>query len=105
MNTVTEHAAIAAADAEANQASTYNASDVTLRARMIEAGLLIDTGEDGLYGRSQVFEDIIDRLNNAITLLGADQEAEVLRFPPAMRRHDFEDSEYLKSFQIGRAHV
>src|SRR5579863_5228559 len=96
MNTVTEHAAIAAADAQ--QASTYNASDITLRDRLIEAGILIDTGEDGLYGRSQVFEDVIDRLNNAITLLGADQEAEVLRFPPAMRRHDFEDSEYLKSF-------
>ena len=96
MNTATEHAAIAAADAQ--QASTYNASDITLRDRLIEAGILIDTGEDGLYGRSQVFEDVIDRLNNAITLLGADQEAEVLRFPPAMRRHDFEDSEYLKSF-------
>jgi len=77
MNTVTEHAAIAAA--EAQQTSTYNASDVTLRARLIEAGILIDTGEDGLYGRSQVFEDVIERLNHAITLLGADQEAEVLR--------------------------
>jgi len=101
MNTVTEQAAVEAATAApANPptAAPYDASDVTLRARLVDAGILIETGEDGLYGRSQVFEDVIDRLNHAITLLGADQHAEVLRFPPAMRRHDFEDSEYLKSF-------
>jgi seryl-tRNA synthetase len=101
MNTVTEQAAVEAATAApANPptAARYDASDVTLRARLVDAGILIETGEDGLYGRSQVFEDVIDRLNHAITLLGADQHAEVLRFPPAMRRHDFEDSEYLKSF-------
>ncbi|WP_345814229.1 amino acid--[acyl-carrier-protein] ligase [Paraburkholderia sp. PREW-6R] len=92
MNTTTEHAAIVAAEA------AYNASDLTLRDRLIEAGILISTGEDGLYGRSEVFEDVIERLNHVITLLGADQHAEVLRFPPAMRRRDFEDSEYLKSF-------
>lgn len=81
-----------------DQKAPYNASDVTLRDRLIEAGILIDTGEDGLYGRSAVFEDIVEHLNQAITLLGADQRAEVLRFLPAMRRRDFEDSEYLKSF-------
>jgi hypothetical protein len=53
MNALTEHAAIAAADAQ--QVSTCNASDITLRDHLIEAGTLIDTGEDGMYGRSQVF--------------------------------------------------
>ena len=33
-----------------------------------------------------------------ITLLGADQHPEVLRFPPAVPRRDFEDSEYMKNF-------
>jgi hypothetical protein len=45
-----------------------------------------------------VFEAIADGLNAAITRIGADQQAEVLRFPPAMGQHDFETSEYLKSF-------
>ncbi len=80
------------------QKAASKQSDPTLRARLVEAGILIETGENGLYGRSEVFEDVIERLNKVITLLGADQRAEVLRFPPAMRRHDFEDSEYLKSF-------
>ena len=33
-----------------------------------------------------------------MTRLGADQQAEVLRFPPAMSRTEFERSEYMKSF-------
>ncbi|MCC8391224.1 amino acid--[acyl-carrier-protein] ligase [Paraburkholderia sp. MMS20-SJTR3] len=93
MNLMTDRAAAAA---------TAMAVDVgpslTLRDEMLAAGLLIDTGENGLYGRSQIFEDVVDRLNLAITHLGKDQQPEVLRFPPAMRRTDFEDSEYLKSF-------
>ncbi|SDD36531.1 hypothetical protein SAMN05216345_108116 [Cupriavidus sp. YR651] len=65
---------------------------------LLSAGLLIESGVPGLYGRSAVFEAIGDGLNAAITRLGADQEAEVLRFPPAMGLADFETSEYLKSF-------
>ncbi|MCT9117651.1 amino acid--[acyl-carrier-protein] ligase [Cupriavidus gilardii] len=68
------------------------------RQALIEAGLLIPTGVDGLYGRSADFEAIADGLNAAIGALGADQQAEVMRFPPAMARQDFEASEYLKSF-------
>lgn len=101
MNMPTEQAAMMQAEAQAQSQETqapYDKSDLTLRDRLIEAGILLDTGEDGLYGRSEVFEDVVERLNQAITMLGADQHAEVLRFPPAMRRRDFEDSEYLKSF-------
>lgn len=65
---------------------------------LLASGLLISTGVDGLYGRSQLFEEIVERLNDRITELGADQQPEVLRFPPAMNRTDFEHSDYLKSF-------
>ncbi|QBQ98399.1 amino acid--[acyl-carrier-protein] ligase [Paraburkholderia pallida] len=90
MNTMTETAALQAADGAK--------PEPTFRDELIASGILIDTGENGLYGRSQVFEDVVERLNVAITHLGADQDPEVLRFPPAMRRTDFEDSEYLKNF-------
>jgi seryl-tRNA synthetase len=98
MNMLNEQAALIAAEENARPQQPYAGSDPTLRSRLVEAGILIETGENGLYGRSEVFEDVVERLNKVITLLGADQHAEVLRFPPAMRRHDFEDSEYLKSF-------
>ena len=92
MNTMSETAALqSAADGAASTTPSF-------RDELLASGMLIDTGENGLYGRSQVFEDVVDRLNVAITHLGADQEPEVLRFPPAMRRTDFEDSEYLKNF-------
>ncbi|SMG26186.1 amino acid--[acyl-carrier-protein] ligase [Paraburkholderia susongensis] len=97
MNMMTDTAAAAAATAAAEASPTVESS-LTLRDEMLAAGLLIDTGENGLYGRSQIFEDVLEGLNTAITHLGRDQEPEVLRFPPAMRRTDFEDSEYLKSF-------
>ncbi|CAB3776114.1 Amino acid--[acyl-carrier-protein] ligase [Paraburkholderia caffeinitolerans] len=94
MNTMTETAALqAGADGAPVEPATPSFRD-----ELIASGLLIDTGENGLYGRSQVFEDVVDRLNAAITHLGADQDPEVLRFPPALRRTDFEDSEYLKNF-------
>jgi seryl-tRNA synthetase len=92
MNTMTDTAALAAAQADTAPAAP------SFRDELLDKGILIDTGENGLYGRSQVFEDVVERLNVAITHLGADQQPEVLRFPPAMRRTDFEDSEYLKSF-------
>ena len=91
MNTMTETAVLEAANPDETPAPTF-------RDELLAHGILIDTGENGLYGRSQVFEDVVERLNVAITHLGADQHAEVLRFPPAMRRTDFEDSEYLKNF-------
>jgi seryl-tRNA synthetase len=92
MNMMTDTTALQAPnDAGAPAAPTF-------RDELLASGILIDTGENGLYGRSQVFEDVVERLGVAITNLGADQEPEVLRFPPAMRRTDFEDSEYLKNF-------
>jgi len=97
MSTITETSA-AAQEAAAHETAAELEADPTLRERLLEKGILIDTGENGLYGRSAVFEDIVDRLNVAISHLGADQQPELLRFPPAMRRTDFEDSEYLKNF-------
>jgi seryl-tRNA synthetase len=70
---------------------------LSLRDRLIAAGLLVDTGENGIYGRNHVYEDIVDRVTDVITCVGADQHPEVLRFPPAVPRKDFEDSEYMKN--------
>ncbi|CAG9177208.1 Amino acid--[acyl-carrier-protein] ligase [Cupriavidus laharis] len=68
------------------------------RQALIDARVLYPSAVDGIYGRSGLFENIAEGLNAAISKLGADQHAEVMRFPPAMPRKDFEASEYLKSF-------
>ena len=65
---------------------------------LFSKGLLFDMGVAGLYGRSGVFEDVIERFTALITRFGKDAEPEVLRFPPGMNRRDFERSGYLKNF-------
>ena len=67
-------------------------------AELIDSGLLIDTGVDGLYGRSGLFEEVIARFDDLITRYGGQDGAEIVRFPPAMSRKHFEKSGYLKSF-------
>ena len=66
--------------------------------RLFDAGLLIDTGVDGLYGRSGQFEDVIAAFERLIDRFGGADGAEAIRFPPGMNRAYFETSGYMKSF-------
>ena len=67
--------------------------------RLFDAGLLIDTGVDGLYGRGGAFEDVIARFEALIDAHAPKAETpEVIRFPPGMNRAHFEGSGYMKSF-------
>ena len=60
--------------------------------------LLIPTGVPGVYGRGQVFEDVLLRFDDLVTRGAANDGAEVMRFPPVLNRRHFEASEFLKSF-------
>ncbi len=66
--------------------------------QLLERGILIDMGVDGLYGRSGVFEDVVERFSILVAGFGRDDKAEVIRFPPGMSRGQFESSGYMKSF-------
>lgn len=66
--------------------------------RLFDQGLLIDTGVDGLYGRSGQFEDIITGLERLVSKVGGGDKAEAIRFPPGINRAYFEKSGYMKSF-------
>ncbi|GAK71262.1 hypothetical protein RRU01S_16_00240 [Agrobacterium rubi TR3 = NBRC 13261] len=66
--------------------------------RLFDKGLLIDTGVDGLYGRSGQFEDVIAGFERLIGTVGGGDKAEVIRFPPGINRAYFEKSGYMKSF-------
>lgn len=73
-------------------------TETGLLGRLLEHGLLIEMGVDGLYGRSGLFESIVEGFDALVGRHGADQEAERVRFPPGLDRRSFEESEYLKSF-------
>jgi len=61
------------------------------------ASLFRPMGSDGVYARTALYEDVIERLTSFITRQ-RDPRAEVLRFPPVMSRQQLEKSGYLKSF-------
>jgi len=65
---------------------------------LLEHGILIDMGVDGLYGRSGIFEEVVECFSQLVAAFGREDQAEVIRFPPAMSRAQFESSGYMKSF-------
>ena len=79
--------------ATSNSTATLAFRDVILR-----HGLLLSTGVPGVYGRSQEFEDTVQRIDRLIAATGAADNAEVMRFPPILNRVHFERSGYLESF-------
>jgi len=54
-------------------------------------------GSDGVYARTALYEDIVERLAALITR-HREPRTEVMRFPPVMNRAQLEKSGYLKSF-------
>jgi seryl-tRNA synthetase len=76
-----------------------NASEVVSEDRLepLARSVLQRTGIGGVYGRTAVYEDVIDGLGRLISR-HRDPDTEVLRFPPVMNRRHVEKSGYLHSF-------
>ena len=63
----------------------------------IAEALLLPSGIDGVYARTELFEQAVTGLTALISRY-RDARTEVLRFPPVMSRRQVEKSGYLKSF-------
>jgi seryl-tRNA synthetase len=74
------------------------AEQAEFRADLIEAGLLIDSGVPGVYGRSALFETVRTGVDGLVTRTADPDGAEQLRFPPLIPRDQFEATNYLQSF-------
>ncbi|MGY4228151.1 hypothetical protein ACVMIH_005512 [Bradyrhizobium sp. USDA 4503] len=77
-------------------AKTFDAK--SLLDTLFDKSILFKTGVDGLYGRSGVFEDVIERFERLVTSIGAPDKATRIHFPPGMSRATLEGSGYMKSF-------
>lgn len=75
-------------------AETYRA----YRRQLFDAGLLVDSGVDGLYGRSGEFESVVAGLERLVGARGRDLGARAVRFPPVLPRATFLKTDYLHSF-------
>ncbi len=74
---------------------------------LVEAGLLIPLGVPGVYGRSGVFEDVVEQFERFVTRVGAPLGAEVMRFPPLLKREHYLATDHLKNFPnlMGSVHT
>ncbi len=77
------------------------------QAELVEAGLLIPLGVRGLYGRSGLFEHIIDQFEHYVTRMGAHLNPEVMRFPPLFSRSHYEQIDHINNFPdlMGSVHT
>jgi len=77
------------------------------RQELLDAGLLFDTGVDGLYGRSSMFQGVADALDAMVSRWAAELTATVVHFPPIIARATFAKTNYIESFPdlMGSVHV
>jgi seryl-tRNA synthetase len=68
------------------------------RDELIAARLLIPLGTQGVYGRSQLFELIVERFDDYVSRRGASLDYEVLHFPPVFHRSHYERTGHINSF-------
>jgi seryl-tRNA synthetase len=70
----------------------------SFRDELVEAGILVPTGTDGIYGRSSVYEGIVAAVESVVAGVAASEGAASYRFPPVMPRLVLERTGYLSSF-------
>ncbi|MBK8618750.1 MAG: amino acid--[acyl-carrier-protein] ligase [Anaerolineales bacterium] len=73
---------------------------------LIAAGLLIESGVPGVYGRSGVFEHVIQTFDEYVRKEGQALGPEVMRFPPVITRANYLKTTHIESFPdlIGSIH-
>ena len=78
----------------------------TYQRALLDAGLLVSTGVDGMFGLSGKFEDVIERFDNYVTRMGKPHRPEVVRFPPLINRQSYLKTDHLETFPhlIGSVH-
>jgi seryl-tRNA synthetase len=78
-----------------------------LRNSLIDAEILFSTGVDGLYGRSQTYQSILEAIDRRIHLWATTLDAVTIHLPPVISRSTFEGTNYLQSFPdlMGSVHV
>ena len=67
------------------------------RTELIQAGLLLESGVQGVYGLSGTFEGIIEAFERYVTRAGAELNPEVVRFPPILNRKTYLSTDHIET--------
>jgi seryl-tRNA synthetase len=78
-----------------------------LRDRLLGAELLFATGVEGLYGRSQTYQGVVDSIDRMVHRWGTELGATMVHLPPVLARTTFDSTNYLQAFPdlMGSVHV
>ena len=68
------------------------------RSDLVDAGILLPAGADGVYAHAGRFEDVVTGVMAMVSRAGADASPTRLRFAPVLPRWAFERTGYLRSF-------
>ncbi|HMK64095.1 MAG TPA: amino acid--[acyl-carrier-protein] ligase [Acidimicrobiales bacterium] len=82
-------------------------ADEQFRQQLLDAGVLVDGGVPGLYGRTADYETVLEAITALATRVGAPNQAYRVHFPPVIPRQLLVQTDYLKSFPdlIGSVHT
>src|SRR2546425_603816 len=74
---------------------------------LVDAGLLIPLGIPGVYGRSGVFEGVVEKFEQYVSRVGAPLKAEVMKFPPLLARSHYLATDHIQNFPqlMGSVHT
>jgi seryl-tRNA synthetase len=65
---------------------------------LVKHGLIVPTAVPGTFGRGEIFEEVVNRFNDLVNRLAADDGADVYFFPPVIDRKIMEKVHYLETF-------
>jgi len=87
--------------------ATITEARAAFLAELVAAGHLIPSGVPGVYGRSGTFEGVIEHFERLVTRKGADQSAEVMRFPPLLSRATYTRTDHIETMPqlLGSVHT
>lgn len=67
------------------------------RNELLDGGILFDSGVQGVYGLSGVFEGIVEAFESYITRVGKELNPEVMRFPPILNRKTYLSTDHIET--------
>lgn len=65
---------------------------------LVSHGLIVPAGVQGVFGRGEVFEDVLGRFDDLVLRIGRDDGADAMMFPPTIDRSIIEKTNYMESF-------
>jgi len=68
------------------------------RQELLDAGILLSSGVQGVYGLSGLFESIVEAFERYVTRMGRDLNPEVVRFPPVINRQTYLATDHIETF-------